>query len=49
MLFSTFLQIHISFSMSGSGGGPSAMPQVLNVLLQGIGVTLTDINDIVFK
>ncbi|CAL1678436.1 unnamed protein product [Lasius platythorax] len=43
------LKIHISFSMTGSGGGPSAMPQVLNVLLQGIGVTLTDINDIVFK
>lgn len=47
MLF--FFQIHISFSMSGSGSGPSALPQVLNVLLQGIGVTLTDINDIVFK
>ncbi|XP_077266001.1 vacuolar protein sorting 13C isoform X2 [Temnothorax americanus] len=43
------LKIHVSFSMTGSGGGPSALPQVLNVLLQGIGVTLTDINDIVFK
>lgn len=43
------LKIHISFSMSGSGSGPSSVPQVLNVLLQGIGVTLTDINDIVFK
>ncbi|XP_025156986.1 vacuolar protein sorting-associated protein 13 isoform X2 [Harpegnathos saltator] len=43
------LKIHISFSMTGSGSGPSALPQVLNVLLQGIGVTLTDINDIVFK
>ncbi|XP_020292498.1 vacuolar protein sorting-associated protein 13C isoform X2 [Pseudomyrmex gracilis] len=43
------LKIHISFSMTGSGEGPSALPQVLNVLLQGIGVTLTDINDIVFK
>ncbi|KAK2581118.1 hypothetical protein KPH14_007937 [Odynerus spinipes] len=43
------LKIHISFSMTGTGGGPSAVPQVLNVLLQGIGVTLTDINDIVFK
>ncbi|XP_026827312.1 vacuolar protein sorting-associated protein 13 isoform X2 [Ooceraea biroi] len=43
------LKIHISFSIAGSGGGPSALPQVLNVLLQGIGVTLTDINDIVFK
>ncbi|XP_076225482.1 vacuolar protein sorting 13C isoform X3 [Nomia melanderi] len=43
------LKIHISFSMSGSSSGPSAVPQVLNVLLQGIGVTLTDINDIVFK
>lgn len=35
--------------MTGSGTGPSAVPQILNVLLQGIGVTLTDINDIVFK
>ncbi|XP_076249315.1 vacuolar protein sorting 13C isoform X2 [Calliopsis andreniformis] len=43
------LKIHISFSMSGSSSGPSAVPPVLNVLLQGIGVTLTDINDIVFK
>ncbi|XP_035721159.1 vacuolar protein sorting-associated protein 13-like isoform X2 [Vespa mandarinia] len=43
------LKIHISFSMTGTGSGPSALPQVLNVLLQGIGVTLTDINDIVFK
>ncbi|KAI4489144.1 hypothetical protein M0804_004642 [Polistes exclamans] len=43
------LKIHISFSMTGTGSGPSAVPQVLNVLLQGIGVTLTDINDIVFK
>lgn len=44
-----YSQIHISFSMTGSGSGPSALPHVLNVLLQGIGVTLTDINDIVFK
>ncbi|CAL7938935.1 unnamed protein product [Xylocopa violacea] len=43
------LKIHISFSMAGSQTAPSAVPQVLNVLLQGIGVTLTDINDIVFK
>ncbi|XP_046738037.1 vacuolar protein sorting-associated protein 13 isoform X1 [Diprion similis] len=40
------LKIHISFSMTGSS---TQLPQVLNVLLQGIGVTLTDINDIVFK
>ncbi|XP_020707369.2 intermembrane lipid transfer protein Vps13 isoform X2 [Athalia rosae] len=40
------LKIHISFSMTGGG---AQLPQVLNVLLQGIGVTLTDINDIVFK
>ncbi|KYM79406.1 Vacuolar protein sorting-associated protein 13A, partial [Atta colombica] len=37
------------FSITGSGGGPSALSQVLNVLLQGIGVTLTDINDFMFK
>lgn len=35
--------------MTGGNSGPSAMPHVLNVLLQGIGVTLTDIHDIVFK
>ncbi|XP_044002668.1 vacuolar protein sorting-associated protein 13 isoform X3 [Aphidius gifuensis] len=43
------LKIHLSFTMSGGGDGPSALPQVVNVLLQGIGVTITDINDIVFK
>ncbi|XP_015584675.1 vacuolar protein sorting-associated protein 13 isoform X2 [Cephus cinctus] len=43
------LKIHISFSMAGGGSGPSTLPPFLNVLLQGIGVTLTDINDIVFK
>ncbi|KAJ8937448.1 hypothetical protein NQ314_011837 [Rhamnusium bicolor] len=45
------LKIHISFSMAaGSSAGPNpSTPNFLTVLLQGIGVTLTDLNDIVFK
>jgi len=43
------LKIHVSFSMTSNAETPSVMPHVLNVLLQGIGVTLTDIHDIVFK
>lgn len=41
------LKIHISFSMAGLE--PGALPGVLSTILQGVGVTLTDINDIVFK
>lgn len=41
------LKIHISFSMAGLE--PSQLPGVLSTILQGVGVTLTDINDIVFK
>lgn len=41
------LKIHISFSMAGLE--PSALPGVLSTILQGVGVTLTDINDIVFR
>lgn len=44
-------QMHVSFSLSG--GGPQAqnqsLPPVLNVLMQSLGVTLTDIQDVVFK
>lgn len=41
------LKIHISFSMAGLE--PAALPGVLSTILQGVGVTLTDINDIVFR
>lgn len=41
------LKIHISFSMAGLE--PGALPPVLSTILQGVGVTLTDINDIVFR
>lgn len=41
------LKIHISFSMAGLE--PGALPPVLGTILQGVGVTLTDINDIVFR
>lgn len=48
------LKIHVSFSLaaptSGSGNALSgSTPAFLNVLLQGLGVTLTDMNDVVFR
>lgn len=46
------LKIHISFSMSSHGGGAmveSGLPDFMNVLLQGLGVTLTDMHDVVFR
>ncbi|KAL1509353.1 hypothetical protein ABEB36_004107 [Hypothenemus hampei] len=45
------LKIHVSFSLAaGSSAGQSAStPNFLNVLLQGVGVTLTDLQDVVFK
>lgn len=45
------LKIHVSFSLAsgGSGGQGAATPNFLNVLLQGLGVTLTDMQDVVFK
>ncbi|XP_074034761.1 intermembrane lipid transfer protein Vps13-like isoform X2 [Leptinotarsa decemlineata] len=48
--FSPF-KIHISFSMAigaSSNQSPST-PDFINVLLQGLGVTLTDMQDVVFK
>jgi vacuolar protein sorting-associated protein 13A/C len=46
------VQIHLSFSLSG-GSGPKApgqeTPHFMNVLLQSLGVTLTDVQDVVFK
>lgn len=45
------LKIHISFSMAAgtSPGQNASTPNVLNILLQGVGVTLTDMQDVVFK
>uniref|UniRef100_A0A2M4CVW7 Putative vacuolar protein n=1 Tax=Anopheles darlingi TaxID=43151 RepID=A0A2M4CVW7_ANODA len=41
------LKIHVSFSMAGSES--KALPGILSTILQGVGVTLTDINDVVFR
>lgn len=41
------LKIHVSFSMAGSD--ISALPGILSTLVQGVGVTLTDVNDVVFR
>lgn len=46
------LKIHISFSMaagSSSSSQNASTPNFINVLLQGLGVTLTDMQDVVFK
>ncbi|CAG9865247.1 unnamed protein product [Phyllotreta striolata] len=45
------LKIHVSFSLASSGNSSeqSSTPRFVNVLLQGLGVTLTDVNDVVFK
>lgn len=42
------LKIHVSFSLA-SGSQGVATPNFLNVLLQGLGVTLTDMQDVIFK
>lgn len=41
------LKIHVSFSMAGSD--TTALPGLLSTIVQGVGVTLTDVNDVVFK
>ncbi|XP_034653735.1 vacuolar protein sorting-associated protein 13 [Drosophila subobscura] len=41
------LKIHVSFSMAGSD--TTALPGFLGTLVQGVGVTLTDVNDVVFR
>ncbi|KAM8714231.1 hypothetical protein ACLKA7_014379 [Drosophila subpalustris] len=41
------LKIHVSFSMAGSD--TTALPGFLGPLIQGVGVTLTDVNDVVFR
>lgn len=43
------LKIHISFSLASSSGQGVSTPNFLNVLLQGLGVTLTDMQDVVFR
>lgn len=46
------LKIHVSFSMATGSSSPGqniATPNSLKILLQGIGVTLTDLQDVVFK
>lgn len=46
------LKIHVSFSLAAPSGGGQAStntPAFLNVLLQGLGVTLTDMQDVVFR
>ncbi|XP_067012189.2 intermembrane lipid transfer protein Vps13 [Anabrus simplex] len=48
------LKIHLSFSLSGGGGqglmsSQDSAPHFLSVLLQGLGVTLTDMQDVIFK
>ncbi|RZB70333.1 DUF1162 domain containing protein [Asbolus verrucosus] len=45
------LKIHVSFSLAAgsSSGQNTSTPNFLNVLLQGLGVTLTDLQDVVFK
>lgn len=45
-------QIHVSFSLSGdnpNSGSPQGELPIINLLTQSIGVTLTDVNDVVFK
>ncbi|XP_065344717.1 intermembrane lipid transfer protein Vps13 isoform X2 [Cloeon dipterum] len=45
------LKIHISFSMSGGVGKMNGSSQlnIIHVLLENVGVTLTDLQDVVFK
>ncbi|XP_055373962.1 intermembrane lipid transfer protein Vps13 [Condylostylus longicornis] len=41
------LKIHVSFSLAGAE--PGALPGILSPIVQGVGVTLTDVNDVVFR
>lgn len=45
------IKVHVSFSM-GTGsetGSGKALPGIISTLLQGVGVTLTNVNDVVFR
>jgi vacuolar protein sorting-associated protein 13A/C len=44
------IKVHVSFSMGTGGDSDSkALPSIISTLLQGVGVTLTDVNDVVFR
>lgn len=44
------IKVHVSFSMGTGGDSDSkALPGIISTLLQGVGVTLTDVNDVVFR
>lgn len=44
------IKVHVSFSMgTGSDTESKALPGIISTLLQGVGVTLTDVNDVVFR
>lgn len=45
------LKVHISFSLMGGAGSSnqSVTPTFVTILLQSLGVTLTDMQDVVFK
>lgn len=43
------IKVHVSFSMGTSDTGSKALPSIISTILQGVGVTLTDVNDVVFR
>lgn len=43
------IKVHVSFSMGTSDSESKALPSIVSTLLQGVGVTLTDVNDVVFR
>lgn len=44
------IKVHVSFSMGSSSDSDSkALPSIISTILQGVGVTLTDVNDVVFR
>lgn len=44
------IKVHVSFSMGVGGDSESkALPGIISTILQGVGVTLTDVNDVVFR
>ncbi|XP_070507341.1 intermembrane lipid transfer protein Vps13 isoform X3 [Chironomus tepperi] len=44
------IKVHVSFSLGTGGESDSkALPGIISTLLQGVGVTLTDVNDVVFR
>lgn len=42
------IKVHVSFSM-GTDTESKALPVIVSTILQGVGVTLTDVNDVVFR